>query len=225
MIEGISPIDEVSTPEPDASSGALGRDDFLRMLVAQLENQDPLNPQDATEFTAQLAQFSSLEQLLAISTGLEDLAAAQRLFTESFQGLSSTGLIGREVLAAGSRVQVGPGSTSRPAFELEDPASEVTLVLTDERGGRVGKVDLGSLGSGLHEVSAATSASASSAAGVYGFSVEAETDAGDAVPALTRVLGTVTGIVPSGASAGLELGSVSVPFGEIVRVRAAEALP
>ena len=57
-----------STPKPKES--ALGRDDFLNMLLAQLENQDPLDPQDATEFTAQLAQFSMLEQLVSIGEGI-----------------------------------------------------------------------------------------------------------------------------------------------------------
>jgi len=44
-------------------AGAMGKDDFLNLLITQLQNQDPLNPTDSTEFTAQLAQFSSLEQL------------------------------------------------------------------------------------------------------------------------------------------------------------------
>lgn len=60
----------------EASEADLGREDFLAMLLAQLENQDPLDPQDATEFTAQLATFSMLEQLVSIEQGigrLEDL--------------------------------------------------------------------------------------------------------------------------------------------------------
>jgi flagellar basal-body rod modification protein FlgD len=59
-----------STSE-EAPKSALGRDEFLKMLLAQLENQDPLDPQDATEFTAQLASFSMLEQLVTISQGIE----------------------------------------------------------------------------------------------------------------------------------------------------------
>jgi flagellar basal-body rod modification protein FlgD len=62
--------------EETSKKGTLGRDDFLKMLLAQLENQDPLDPQDATEFTAQLATFSMLEQLVSIQEGIgriEDL--------------------------------------------------------------------------------------------------------------------------------------------------------
>jgi flagellar basal-body rod modification protein FlgD len=71
-------IQVADDPEPSDApkKAALGRDDFLKMLLAQLENQDPLDPQDATEFTAQLATFSMLEQLVSIEQGisrLEDL--------------------------------------------------------------------------------------------------------------------------------------------------------
>ncbi len=53
----------------------VGKDDFLRLLVAQIRNQNPLNPADGVEFLTQLAQFSQLEQLINIRTQLEDLAA------------------------------------------------------------------------------------------------------------------------------------------------------
>ena len=59
-----------SGSDTEAPKKALGQDDFLKMLLAQLENQDPLDPQDATEFTAQLATFSMLEQLVGIQEGI-----------------------------------------------------------------------------------------------------------------------------------------------------------
>lgn len=62
-----------SSSSPDAEKAALGRDDFLNMLLAQLKNQDPLDPQDATEFTAQLATFSMLEKLVSIEQGISHL--------------------------------------------------------------------------------------------------------------------------------------------------------
>jgi flagellar basal-body rod modification protein FlgD len=58
----------------NSSTGSLHKDDFLHLLVAQLEHQDPLNPLDNAEFVAQLTQFSSLEQLISIRQAVESSA-------------------------------------------------------------------------------------------------------------------------------------------------------
>ena len=72
-------VESVTQSTPATSTGlsaSLAADQFLTLLVAQLENQDPLEPQDPTEFTAQLATFSMLEQLVSIRTLIEDQATA-----------------------------------------------------------------------------------------------------------------------------------------------------
>ena len=71
-----APIDSVSTGTTQApvnASQELDRDAFLNLLITQLQNQDPLNPTDSVEFTAQLAQFSSLEQLGNVNDNLKQL--------------------------------------------------------------------------------------------------------------------------------------------------------
>jgi flagellar hook assembly protein FlgD len=84
LLRAGSPRSAAIAPRADAEatprSGALGRDDFLKMLLAQLQHQDPLNPQDATEFTAQLATFSMLEQLIEIQAGI---ARVERLLEDA----------------------------------------------------------------------------------------------------------------------------------------------
>ena len=78
IAEIFGPTSQTNAPVySDQSGGDLGKEDFLTLLVAQLQNQDPMNPEDATEFTAQLAQFSSLEQLFNINESMESLASAQ----------------------------------------------------------------------------------------------------------------------------------------------------
>lgn len=64
-----------STTQPNAASSKAGneKDMFMTLLVAQLKNQDPLQPQDGTAFVAQLAQFNSLDQLMAIRQSIEEL--------------------------------------------------------------------------------------------------------------------------------------------------------
>ncbi len=127
-IEGVTPrVEIVSQAEKDAN---LGRTDFLTMLVAQLSNQDPLNPQDGTEFTAQLAQFSSLEQLVAMRSSID--ALVERMASDrGLQGLNETtgnllaaNLIGKEVFAAGSdfTLEASGAADGEDGAPLFDPA-------------------------------------------------------------------------------------------------------
>ncbi len=81
-----------------ASKNTLGQDEFLTLLVAQLQNQDPLNPADATEFTSQLAQYSQLEQLFNLNDSMDQLTAAQN----SSERISTLSLIGQDVVVEGS---------------------------------------------------------------------------------------------------------------------------
>ena len=76
-----------------ASQNTVTKDEFLKLFVTQLKNQDPLNPMDSTGFTTQLAQFSSLEQLTNINGGITSLLASQN----SLQNASAANLIGKQV--------------------------------------------------------------------------------------------------------------------------------
>lgn len=91
-ITGSSPT--TATPDQGVEK-ALGKNDFLKMLIAQLKNQDPLNPQQGTEFAAQLAQYSGLEQLTNLNTTMQSQ-------TQNIMNLINTqaiNLVGKEVTA------------------------------------------------------------------------------------------------------------------------------
>lgn len=75
-------------------SSRLGKDEFLKLLITQLKHQDPVNPVDDKEFIAQLAQFSSLEQMQNLNTNLSDMMMAQQQLTALGQAMQ---MIGREV--------------------------------------------------------------------------------------------------------------------------------
>lgn len=86
-------------PATDAVKNILGKDDFLKLLITQLKYQDPLEPTDNKDFIAQMAQFSSLEQMNNMATGFEKLAAAQdSVLRESVIG-QAVSLLGRKVSA------------------------------------------------------------------------------------------------------------------------------
>lgn len=81
------------TRTPKTGEGNLGKDDFLRILIAQLQYQDPLNPMEDREFIAQMAQFSSLEQMMNMSKTLEKFVESQ----QDGRMVQYTHLIGKQV--------------------------------------------------------------------------------------------------------------------------------
>jgi len=91
----ISAVTNGSAVTNTINGKTLAKDDFLKLLIAQLTHQDPLNPTDSKEFTSQLTQFSSLEELANINSNLQDIGAFQR----SQQNAMLTSLIGKVVKA------------------------------------------------------------------------------------------------------------------------------
>lgn len=114
---------------PDSAETALGKDDFLILLVAQLQYQDPMNPADATEFTSQLAQFSQLEQLSNMNTKLESFAG----MADQVERQSALGLMGEEVVVKADQFETD-GSPQTLGYRLDAQADEVTLYVLDSNG-------------------------------------------------------------------------------------------
>ncbi len=107
----------------------MGKDQFLELLVAQLQNQDPLNPLDPTEFTAQLAQFSSLEQLFSANESLSQMARAAG-DNQELGRLSAVGLIGRRVEVTGADFHYRD-SPVEFGYTLDTPAAAVRARILD----------------------------------------------------------------------------------------------
>jgi flagellar basal-body rod modification protein FlgD len=120
----------------------LGESDFLKLLTAQLQAQNPLNPMDSTNFTAQLAQFSSLEQLTSINAGLKNMLASQA----SLQNTMVTSLIGKTVRVTGNTVTLNGQADMR--YSLAGDASNVTISVYDANGALVRTTTQGAQSSG-----------------------------------------------------------------------------
>lgn len=109
----------------------IGRDEFMQLLVAKLNNQDPLNPSDDTEFIQQLATFSSLEQLVDVNANLESLAVGQG----SIINAQALNLIGREALVeAGNQIRVKGGVADELVYVMPDESVDPTLQIVDADG-------------------------------------------------------------------------------------------
>lgn len=96
-IQGISASDPVYGSASAARSGELGKDAFMKLLVTQMKNQDPLSPMEGQQFAAELAQFSSLEQMQNLNDNILGLAVLQQNNALMSQLTSSSTLIGHEV--------------------------------------------------------------------------------------------------------------------------------
>jgi len=134
-----------NAPSTTAKTDTSGADRFLTLLVAQMKNQDPLNPLDNAQVTSQLAQIntvSGINQLNASVTGL----SAQYLQQQTMQAVS---LVGRDVVVPGNRVAI-TSDTGTGGFTLDGPADRVQLQVYDATGDSVGNLELGAAASGQH---------------------------------------------------------------------------
>ena len=90
----------------EASNGALGKDQFLKLFVAQLQHQDPMNPMNDSEFMGQMASFSTLEQV-------SNLAAANERIASNLTSTSAIGLIGRTISYVDANDQIQTGKVDK----------------------------------------------------------------------------------------------------------------
>lgn len=130
-----------------AGSGTneLGKNEFMELMIAQLKNQNPLEPQDNGEFISQLAQFSSLEEMQGVSRSVDELGSQFR----STQALQASAMVGRTVLAPS---QIGIlGSEGEITGTIQVPASTggLRLSIESQNGERVRQIDLGASQAGV----------------------------------------------------------------------------
>jgi flagellar basal-body rod modification protein FlgD len=139
----ISAIDPTTSTTAGAnpSSGPLKgtKDEFLRLFMAQLEHQDPLNPQDGSSMVAQLAQFSTVEQQQQTNQQLSDLAAAQA----SLSSASMSSLVGRDCKAAAGEFQIdGHGAMPPMSVTASGPTKGAALVISDGNGKEIRRIPI-----------------------------------------------------------------------------------
>ena len=204
-----------NTPQPGIAGTSLGKDDFLKLMIAQLKSQDPLNPMDSTGFTAQLAQFSSLEQLTNINTQLTNMTGSQ----SSLQNTMSTDLIGKHVKANGNAVTLN--GQADLYYSLAANASKVTVTVSDANGAIVKQQDVTGQNAGEQDFvwDGKDNNGAMLPSGRYTFTVAAVDGAGNALNASTLVHGTVTSVSFAGNTTYLTIdGTSKVQLGDVQEI-------
>ena len=194
----------------------LGKDDFLNLLVAQLQNQDPLEPMDSTAFTSQLAKFSSLEQLANVNENLEYL----RMYQSSINNAQAVSFIGKNIDALGDSIQLEGGETEEIHFELSENSSSVVINIYDEAGSLVKYIENGPLGEGKQSVEWDGSDNGGNTlpGGIYKFEVMAVDANGDKVQTATYIRDRVTGVTYENGVTYLMAGGMQIPIGDVIEV-------
>jgi len=214
-------IDTLGTTHPKASTetssgDALGKDAFLTLLVAQMENQDPLNPMEGSEFTAQLAQYSSLEQLYNVNDNLE-------LINDGQSGMSSyyaLDFMGKEIYVDGNSLTMKQGADVSGGFSINYPGS-CTVNILDSNGQQVKSLSLGNLEAGTHgfDWDGLGENGNTLTGGDYTFEVTAVGNDGKSLSAETYTMGKVDRVSLAGDMPMLYVGSTAVAVSEVKDIR------
>lgn len=191
------------------------QDRFLKLLITQMKNQDPLNPMDNAQVTSQMAQLSTV-------SGIDKLNATLKALSDSMataQSLSASSMIGRGVLVPGSIMNLVNGQ-ALGGLDLALPADSVTVKIQNAAGTLVRTLQLGAQKAGVLPLGwdGKTDAGALAADGTYKFTAEAILS-GDKSAAPTLTFGMVNAVVPEANGATLEVGQVgSFALSEIRQV-------
>jgi flagellar basal-body rod modification protein FlgD len=228
----VDPVKNVSQSIADggltkAASGGkeLGQDAFLKLLVAQLKNQDPLNPQQNYEFVAQLAQFSSLEQSVGINDRLDQLA----LQNQGLQNSQVVNLVGKNATVKGSIVALkGSGQTVPISFKLDGAAKSANVVIKDQSGRAVRTLTVGARAAG--GVTVAWNGQSDSGlpqpAGPYQVTVTAKSETDAPVTLTQQSSGTIRSVSFEQGFPVLQLDTgVTAPVGDLVSVSPSSTNP
>jgi flagellar basal-body rod modification protein FlgD len=172
----------------------LGKDAFLQLLVTQLKNQNPLEPQDNGAFVAQLAQFSSLEGITTLNTTVSGIASNYN----SSQALQASSLVGRSVIAPGSKSVVDTSKSMTGTVVMPSSVADATLKITDADGKAIRTIDMGaqSAGNASFIWDGKNDAGETAPAGTYNFTASTTIDS-QAVSLITNLPATVNSVTIS----------------------------
>jgi flagellar basal-body rod modification protein FlgD len=208
-----------STAANNAAPGTLGGTDFLTLMLAQLQNQDPTSPVDSNTFLTQLAQLSEVQGITSLNTSFSALSSS----LTSNQALQASSLLGHQALVNSSTATLAAGAAVSGAVNVPQTTSQVTLSITDSSGALVSQINLGPQSAGLANFSwnGTTGSGSQAPAGTYTLSAQYAGATSGGTAAATLVNGTVESVSMGAGSGGLTLnvsGVGSVPFSSVQQI-------
>lgn len=187
-----------SLGKKSASAVSETQDRFLKLLITQMKNQDPLNPMDNAQVTSQMAQLSTV-------SGIDKLNTTLKALSDSTTIAQSAGMIGRGVLVPGSTMSLKDGQ-AMGGLELKLPTDSITVKIQDAAGAHIRTLQLGAQKAGVLPLAwdGITDKGTPAANGTYKFTAEASlSDKKSAIP--TLVFGMVNAVIPDAKGAILDV--------------------
>jgi flagellar basal-body rod modification protein FlgD len=195
----------------------LDKDAFFKLMLTQMKNQDPTNPLQSHEMAAQLAQFTSLEQLFNINDALGELKKGQAPMAD-YQVLN---FMGKSIAADSSKlVRVKGDKAHELRFNLVGDAASADIVIKDAEGNEIKKIPAHSLKKGLNTLTwnGYSNDDQIARAGDYYFTVEAKNQSGKSVAAQTQVKGRITGVNYTAKGPVLLVGDQTVYLQDVKKI-------
>jgi flagellar basal-body rod modification protein FlgD len=186
------------------SQAGITQDRFLKLLVTQMKNQDPLNPMDNAQVTSQMAQLSTVSGIDKLNATVQALSASMA----SAQSLQAASMIGHAALVPGTQIDLFSGK-SDAAVELTQPADKVTVTISDSKGNAVRTLQLGAQDAGVinFKWDGMDNTGAALADGAYKFSATAVLGGKSSTPT-TLSYGLVSSVSLTSSGAMLNMGTL-----------------
>ncbi|RKY86148.1 hypothetical protein DRQ09_06445 [candidate division KSB1 bacterium] len=213
-------LNPVKTKEPKGKND-LGKQDFLLLLVTQLKHQNPLNPVAGHEFVAQLAQFSSLEELENIGKNIEESVKADKDLNNTINKNTAVNLIGKSLKADSNVINhKSINGTEDLGFVLDDFAKEVKVIITDTSGSVVNVIIAENLEKGINKLEwdGKNIRGEKVINGEYHFTVDARNSEDEIVGAHPFITGKITGVKFKNDETYFIVNGTEVPLSSVTEI-------
>lgn len=203
-----------------AGKSVLGKDDFLKLMLTQLKNQDPLSPLEGTEFAAQLAQFTSLEQLMNMNKAMDASINADFYLTQSINNTLAATLIGKQVKLSTSEFGYSNQENITLGYNLSSQASSLTVKIYNESGSLVKTIENAPRLSGDNKLiwDFTDNDGNTVPQGKYRFEVEAKNSEDQPISATKYILGKIDGVKFTDLGTKLVINGTDYSLSEILEI-------